>query len=246
MRTLIKLWLIVSAVLLPGTAFAAVAYDTSAQIASTLTSSPQTVSITIGAANEWLICSVALPGGKTVSSFTYNGTGLTQLKTGTNTAGQRFYLYSLYNPSTGANDLTITPSGADNQNVACAAYSGGDSTLDSYTSNTYAGGVTTKTASTTVVASNSWFVGIANANRTSTASSGQTVRQSIDNNVITILADTNGTVSTGLNSMSWTSTAEPAGGAGTPMYGVSIAPVAAATQAKVPDLISWSWGGWTL
>jgi hypothetical protein len=234
-------YILISLLLLtPFNASAAVAYDTSANIASAASASPQTVSITIGAANEWLICSVAFPNGTSVSAFTYNSVALTNIGSGTNTAGQKFYLYSLYNPSTGANTLSITPSGSEFQNVTCAAYSGGGATLDSITTTTYAGGVTTKTASTVVVGTGAWFIGVANGNRSNTTASGQTTRQSATANIEMTLADTNGTVSPGSNSMSWTSTAEPAGGANTPMFGVSIAPPTAVVV-KAPFFLAFWW-----
>jgi hypothetical protein len=161
-------------------------------------------------------------------SFTYNGTGMTQVGTrGFCTGGGFGGMSLLINPSTGANNLVYTKSDTTtNMEGASASYSGAAQSGQPDSSNTDNSDSTTTnySLSTTVVASNCWLIlyTINNASAP-TAGTGTTNRQTTSSGACA-LGDSNATVGTGSQALAETRNAK--------WYGViaSFAPFVATTS----------------
>lgn len=116
----------------------------------------------------------------TVSSITYNGVAMTLAVSNTALANRDFFLYYLVAPSSGSNNVVITPSASSLIRSCAVAYSGASSTgqPDVTGSNTQGSNTVVSTAVTTV-ADNCFVVayGDASVELVSRGSSGNT-RQS--------------------------------------------------------------------
>lgn len=144
-------------------------------------------------------------GGDIVTGVTYNGVALTKQNAITiNGATQFISAWELVNPATGANNIVVNTSAATDIGTWVSTYSGAKQTSqpDSINTGSASGNVT---LSTTVVAANSWLV---SATRNSSvgvagAGTGTTIRGTTTS-VPFAGGDSNGTVSTGSQSMQWT------------------------------------------
>jgi hypothetical protein len=172
----------------------AIAIDSSSQLASDTGSTP-TWSHTCTGSNLVLIVGVEVATGETVSSVTYAGTSMTQINT-QNLSGATFgnvYLFRLFNPAAGANNIIVTKSSTSFGYCAAASYTGVSSTLDVNTTTSTTGTSITGTLITTV--DNDWLVGFVSAGTsgdtgTMTAGTNTTARQTNINNWYTFV-DTN-------------------------------------------------------
>lgn len=152
-------------------------------------------------------------GISSITSVTYNGTAMTQLASVTGNT----YTYYLINPDSGNNTVAISANATGSILSYSASYTGVKQTspIDSQ-STTGNGSVldTTVTGTTTVVASNCWLLGwgvIQQSSGSANISSDRTDRQAGNRggyNTITATSDSNGTVSTGTQSMTWTITGD--------------------------------------
>jgi hypothetical protein len=152
-----------------------------------------------------LILFVAQVNTGTPSNVNYGGQALTQIAA----IGAGITLWYLINPPSGSHTVSITnqdnPSGAE---AFAISYTGAAWYLDSHAVN--AGFSTSPTTSnTTVVNSNCWLLGIGLNRTTSTPTMSQnyTLRQTTSGSIsygIAILSDTNGTVGTGTQGITYT------------------------------------------
>jgi len=83
-----------------------------------------TFAVTIAEADEVLF--VGIKGNTTdnITGVTYDGVAMTLVDKGAPSGGRYGYLYYLLNPSTGANNVVVTASGADQLHAGAAAYKG--------------------------------------------------------------------------------------------------------------------------
>ncbi len=216
----------------------AIAFDTSNKSSVNDTNLTQTLSYTVTGANPWIGSGAGINTlGDIITGLTYNSVSNTQLAKFGNSAGQWDYYFYLFNPSTGANNATLTRSLStlDTWGFTIESFSGvASSALDSSNTATLAGGETTKTVTTTVVAANCWLAGYFGGNRAATAGAGTTIRQSATPAFWDgCSADSNGTVGTGSQSLVVTCAAEPGGSAGTGLFIVSLNPLGAAVATVV-------------
>lgn len=213
----------------------AIAFD-KADSALGNSSTTATVALAAVAANETAIIFAWNDSATTFSSVTVNGSssGVTQIgSVFTEAGGDQWRAYYLYNPSTSSVNYTVTVTGADPYCRIFVELFSGTASDPTDSSNSGAVSSTTLTLSTTVVASNCWLVSAARRlnNGTLSAGTGSTLRDQA--NVANIVGDSNGTVGTGSQSMSWNLTESG------PMAGfiVSIKPSAPSGPA---NLKSWN------
>ena len=180
----------------------AIAFDNStASLEFGAGSTSGTLSYTCSGTNRYLIV-VICQSGISVSGITYNGVAMTQLLT---SGGTRTSMWGLANPSTGANNIIASvSSGGVPWGFLASSYTGCSITQPDSSNNidaTYPNTVTTN-----VVASNCWLVCGALSITTGTLTSNRTDRQTFINSSIRrySLADSNGTVGTGNQSIIWT------------------------------------------
>ena len=155
---------------------------------------------------------VAMPNSSSPpTGVTYAGVSMTLL--GNSTDGY-LSVWGLYGPATGANSIIMSGGDAGSYEIGVAvSYTG---VLQSGQPDSLAKGVTAttgNTVSTTVVASNCWLVGFGSAYSTSLTgyTTGQTNRKSgtYFTGAYYIISDSNGAVSTGSNSVTFTTTGTP-------------------------------------
>ena len=186
----------------------AISHNTSANLGSA-SGNISSTNLTIAAVSD----SILFIGGRIqgasniVTNVTWNGSALTQISGGAaNPGGSYTYLFYLINPATGNNTAAITVSDQSKANEAVASvYDGAKQSAQPDSSNTAtASNATSLTGSTTVVASNCWLVSVIGTQDgiggNPTAGTGTTRRNQSGNCSI---GDSNGTVSTGSQSMSW-------------------------------------------
>lgn len=143
--------------------------------------------------------------GNAFTNVTYNGVALTEIGRQYVTGDRWTYLCYLINPSTGANNVVITFSQSVAIKGAAVSYTGAKQTSqpDAFTTNKSdaVAANTDYTTTVTTVADNCWLVMSAkNLPGTIAASTGSTIRQSTNGNV---LIDSNGALSpAGSKSMS--------------------------------------------
>lgn len=196
-----------------------------------------TVTLAAAAANEVAIMVFwwnSSTFGNTFSSITVNGssTGITQIGSEYTPAdGQKMRAYYLYNPTTSSVNYTVTMTatgGGDGCMLGVGLYSGANSTQPD--SSAFSSPTTPFNVSTTVVQSNCWLVSWARRFGGSTigVDSG-TSRASVAN--ANIFIDSNGTVGTGSQSLSYSSDATNVLG-----FVMSLAPEGAAGPANLKSL----------
>jgi len=125
------------------------------------------------------ITTYAGAGGDNVSTVTYNGVAMTRINTeqaGTSTP--RGYLYYLINPSTGANDISISCPASGTILAVSSSYTGAKQSgqPDAENSNSLTTG-TSQTESVTTIDDNCWLVGwlITNNGSNPTAGAGTSI-----------------------------------------------------------------------
>lgn len=219
----------------------AIGFDTSTKGAQT-SGLTLTIAHTCTGSNLIILNGTVDTGFNLVTSVKYNTVALTQIgvaendDTGNNGT---VMLYDLVAPATGANNMIITVSNSADQEAGFnASYSGAAQSgqPDSHADNHQTGSTSTSFAqATTVVASNCWLVGVGSAYRAGgpgTYGSSQTARQSDTTTLRSgdtggVLADSNATVGTGSQSLTFTCANASNWGANV----ASIAPVAVASVA---------------
>lgn len=183
----------------------AIAFDTATDGGSTTSYSH----ICTGS-NLILLVSVGVLTGNT-PTVTYNSVSMTQLTSTASSIGFTFFTFYLINPSTGSNSVAISSTGAVKGSVS-VSYTGVSQSGFPDSSSSTAATASPCTCTTTVVASNCWTVAFGWASCTSgtaTISDDKTSRKTaapVDNapQWKYDVADSNGTVSTGSNSIAFT------------------------------------------
>lgn len=176
--------------------------------ATQITTTSLTWSHTVTASSNYLVVFVATTSTNgtlnDVSSVTYNGVAMTQIDTLSDAgAGNRIYSYVLPAPDTGTNNVIATFATSKGRiNGVSGSYTGvyQSTTPDSHNVETDS---VDGTPTTTVVNSDCWVIaGEINDSGTPTAGTGTTLRGSVQNT--SYLADSNGTVSPGANTLTFT------------------------------------------
>ena len=167
--------------------------------------SPQTISFAATGSNLTLLAGVTegVSATETVSSVTWNGSGLT------NSVNQRLLadaytsLWSILNAASGTHNLVVTSS-ITTQSTVIATYSG---TSGSALDNTVANSQTLNASFSspiTVNTANSWIVGFINENFGRAHVAGANTTNRVDNGSLgggTVFADSNGTQTVGSHSL---------------------------------------------
>ena len=184
----------------------AIAFDASNQGARNVSATGSiTWNHTCTGANLILLVGVTCTGDN-VTGVTYNGVAMTLIDKTASVAGDFNYLYALQAPATGSNAVVVSLTGTHFLAALSASYTGVNQsvTLDSHTpANTTT--ATPWSMSTTVVAANCWLVSyneFTNSS-TTTAGSGTTQRQIGNTGQDRNLFDSNGTVSTGSQTLNY-------------------------------------------
>lgn len=151
--------------------------------------------------------------GDTSTGCTYNSVAMTLIqKQAPGGSGLGYsYLYYLVAPATGTNSVVCSTSGTTTQEGGSTTYTGASQTgqPDSFSSNSSAG-TETFTLTTTVVASNSWLVGVCGSNGGNiTAGSGTTLRTGAPVGFQVRGVDSNGVVGTGSQSLACVNSGDP-------------------------------------
>lgn len=179
-----------------------IAYD-NATVNLAIANTSNSFSHTCTGSNLVLLVGVFCTVGDICTSVTYNGVAMTQIdKIARGT--EEVYMYGLVAPATGANTVTATFSAPVISRVHAASYTGVSQTNfpDAHSTGTDATPASV-TASITTVASNCWTVLMARGDDTLVASTGSTERPSAAGST-SALFDSNGPLSSGSNSMSYT------------------------------------------
>lgn len=184
----------------------AIAFD-SATIGGFTTTSPLTFSHTVSGSNTILIIGCTRgTTGTTITGVTYNGIAMSFLAEATASGVSAIRLYSLISPSTGANSVSIAFTGGGNTTGVSSSYTGVKQTSFPDSSNTVSNNAMNLSLSTTVVGSNCWLVSTGGtAGAAWSAGTGSTARAN-DTSDAVVIGDSNGTISTGSQSMTWNTT----------------------------------------
>lgn len=160
----------------------AIAYDTITVVnAGNTGTDPYTFSHTCTGSNRGLIVVVGTGGGTpaTVTGVTYNGVSMTQETTNLNN-NRREYIFSLPNPASGSNTVSVDWSGSSPEMAIMAiSYTGVDQTdMVEATNTTTMNSGTTVSISVTSVSANAWIAayGVSREARTWTVDSPATER----------------------------------------------------------------------
>lgn len=141
-------------------------------------------------------------GTDTVSGVTYNGVAMTVVNQKV-FGGNNIYLWYLVNPASGANNVVVTTTSSLFCASCCVSYTGASQTGVPDSSNTNSAiSASGLTCSSTVVAANCWLVE-AEGNTSGgapTAGAGSFIRIT-GTNIAVQIVDSNGTVSTGSQSL---------------------------------------------
>lgn len=160
----------------------AVAFDTSTRSGTGASGTGFSWSHTCTGADRLLVVHVTKDGAADqVTGVTYNSVAMTQLTTFT-FSSSRIYMYYLYAPATGANNISVSTSASGAYQTEAASYTGVGPSQDSSNSGNSTG--TSMTGSDTTAADNCWLVmGVTNETNTETmvAGTGTTVRQNAAN-----------------------------------------------------------------
>lgn len=184
--------------LLPSSVYAAIAFD--ARSANTVADAdPVTFSHTTSGSNRFLIVAISTVNDIVVG-VTYNGVAMTQSQkvtgiTGSDPTNGVGYIYTLDNPASGTNDVSIDVSATGNNlRAAGISYNGVDA-LDASIAQVDAG--TALSSTVTVVADQSWVVFVATANGGGDITAGTNVTERGTGNGNLFLGDSNAVVSPG-------------------------------------------------
>jgi hypothetical protein len=151
-----------------------------------------------------------------ITGVTYNGVALTKIAGINGTAdalNQNTELWYLIAPATGANNIVITwassvqfKSGSGMSYTDVDQTSPIDSSATGQSGSTGSASATSQTLTTTVVASNCWLTGIVSARGGVPAAGTATTLRGTNTSSFSSGGDSNTTVSTGSQSLQWTST----------------------------------------
>ena len=154
-------------------------------------------------------------GADDISSVTYNSVGMTLITKITATIGRYAYLYRLFSPSTGANNIVITCSSSHYILSVCSSYAGvSGAGVDASTTNTAPALSASITTSLTTVADNCWVImgGYGySASLPQVAGTGATLRKSGTFGVTGIYDSNSAVTPAGSYSMTWSFATPPAG-----------------------------------
>lgn len=182
----------------------AIAFDASTTPGSFPTGSSSWSHTTSGS-NRILFVGITSVAGDLVTAVTYAGASMTLIGKATRPGGAvTTYLYYRIAPTSGANNVAVTITGSVQWAGNAVSYTGVNQTgqPDSFAQVT-ASSVTTFTTSTTVVNQNAWLIaGVTLSASPVTAGSGTVVRQNLGSDSYAI-GDSNGTVSTGSQSLNF-------------------------------------------
>lgn len=180
----------------------AIAFDTSTTPGSFPVGSSSWSHTTSGS-NRILFVGITSFAGDLVTAVTYAGASMTLIGKATRPGGSRAtYLYYRIAPTSGANNVSVTITGSVQWAGNAVSYTGVNQTgqPDSFAQVT-ASSVPTFTMSTTVVNQNAWLVAGGDLDTTPiTGGTGTTIRQNLGGDSSAI-GDSNGTVSTGSQSL---------------------------------------------
>lgn len=211
----------------------AIAIDATSSGINTLSQTSLTVAHTCTGTNLCLIVAVNV-SVNTITGVTYNGVAMTQVGTVNQSGGnENNYLFGLLNPATGTHNIIATYSGMSTGGLAGASYAGvkqsGFPDSSVIATNTLG---TSRTVTTTVVASNSWLVGMFDSDNSPVVAGTNAlarVRINTDAGTNTFgILDSNGTNASGSASMQ----ATYASNSNNVAIMVSIAPVASAVNSN--------------
>lgn len=152
----------------------AIAFD-AANSGTTTGAASITISLTVGSGSDRALVSNIFNDGYSVTGFTYAGssTGATDEGSIDGSPYNTTFAYSMYNPTSGTNDLVVSKTGNSTWNVTVASYSGVDQTdvLEAGgTVVTNAG--SSVTGSVTTVTDNAWAVAMCATSTTSAIAAG--------------------------------------------------------------------------
>lgn len=174
-----------------------------------------TVAHTCSGSNRYLIVGISASRGDRVSGVTYNGVSMTQLVKAADTAGNNNYLYfyGLVAPATGSNNIVVSVSSSSELELCAASYTDVKQTgQPDATASANNASTTSISSSITVVNNGSWVVTYAGLQRAVTASTNVTSRvANPGTGWSTRLGDSNGGVSPGSYSQSFTFSSVTAG-----------------------------------
>lgn len=212
----------------------AIAFDTSSVGANTNTfghNSPLTYNYTCTGSNPLLVTltfNFQVTGAQ--AAVTYNAASMTQLATiDVVSLGHLQFFYTVGPPTGSSNQVAVTFTASNDMVSHSASYSGVSQTGFPDSSTTNFGVSGTLTATTTVVASNCWLIGMSgNGNTAPTAGTNCTIRQN-GGGFTSALADSNGTVGTSGQTMT-----ETVGSTSWSMILASIAPSGGVAAAVLP------------
>lgn len=156
-----------------------------------------------------LIVTVGMDADTTCTA-TYNGVSMTEIGNAQRSAGGvKTFLFYLIAPATGSNNIVATLGTSTKVASGAVSYTGAKQSgqPDSFTA-TFNDGTTSFAVSTTVVASNCWLVGgtrMQDGLAEPTTAGGVTVTESPTTGAgqKTVMSDSNGTVGTGSQSITW-------------------------------------------
>jgi hypothetical protein len=159
---------------------------------------------TVTGSNPYLV--VFTEGSTTsdrITGVTYNSVAMTKVDVQKGDSGRYITSWVLANPATGSNNVVISSSPNDIIGASILSFTGcqSGSTPDSHATATTPTG-TSLAATTTVVGANCWLIGFAHG-ETFSAGSGTTIRSETTADGY-VSGDSNGTVSTGSQSLNFT------------------------------------------
>lgn len=239
-----KILFLVFFFLIPLQSYAAIAYVNSARNLNTSTGTSYNVSYTVGSGSDRGLVLTFLQSPVTITGVSYNGKSATLVSNLPDGFGNGLVMYRLENPDSGAHNITVTLSGSSYVEMVVVEYSGVDQTNmeDVSTTASVTGSPSSPLVLTaTVATADSWLVSVvrnaatpimvASTNVNAVRQSGVTTQQSV--------GDTNGTVSAGSQSQTWTTS----GGAKSFGIMMAIKPATAApTTTAVPiiePIVTW-------
>lgn len=207
MKRLLLLGLLVLGLAAPASAQIALDVATDGGSSST---SPLTFSHTVTGSNPYLVVGVmGDPSVDMVTGCTYNSVSMTQLDKIQTTGPSRWmYLFGLAAPATGAHNVVCSASASALFSALSVSYTGVNATGQPDSHNTGTANANPFSVSTTVVASNTWLVGVFfDANGFPSASTGTTQRVKGDLcGCGFAMEDSNAIVGTGTQSLTINST----------------------------------------
>jgi hypothetical protein len=169
--------LLLALALLPGAAFAAPTFVTSATGDSVTSQSSISYAITVNS-GEVLVATVSADSASSPTSVTYNGAAMTKLAT---SAGLDTTIWCLGSPATGSHNIAVTFSSNHFFVSTAMTFSGADTSCVADGTNSGTGSTNNAQVSVTTAAANTLIVAAGTHNRNSsvTAISGSTVRANV-------------------------------------------------------------------